>query len=128
MRWPWVSRERYEELKSERDRLRERPHRETVEQVRDERDRLREQVDQLQDNLTRIKRAQAGLSETPRPDRPQRKPMPTDLREYIDAFGNPSIRKQMRDECLRAHARGRPWNDIKDEVLGDEEPEPVEYR
>lgn len=129
MNWPWVSRSRYDELVSrydelreERDRLLQRPHRETLETVAAERDRLSERVDKLTDDLTRIKRAQTGLSETPRPEREKVQPMPEKLKEYVDGFGNPSIRKQMRDEYYRAHHRGRPWDEIMDEVLEGEEP------
>lgn len=97
-RWPWVSRLAYDS-------------------VVDERDRLREQVAALTDSLTRIRRHEAGLHETPRPERRKLEPMPDRLKKHIEGFFNPSLRKQTRDGLYRRHARGESWPSIMDEVI-----------
>lgn len=101
MKLPWVSRLAYET-------------------VVEERDRLREQNDSLIDGLTRIQRFQAGLAETPRPERKQVEPMPRELEEYCLKIGDPAIRQQTKREMYRRHQRGTPWSEMVRELVQEE--------
>jgi hypothetical protein len=46
--------------------------------------------------------------------------MPKELLAYCNAFQSPSNRKDLRDRALRAHAAGRPWAEIKKEMMPEE--------
>lgn len=93
MRWPWIARARLD------DAIGQIVH-------------LRAEVDKLTDNLVRISRREAGLSETPRDPRPALKPMPPDLADYIRGFASSSVQKTMRDTAYRQHAAGKTWGEI----------------
>lgn len=102
MRWPWTSTARLADAHAEIERL-------------------REQNGQLIDSLTRISRREAGLPETPREPRPRLEPMPIELKEYIEKFATPSIRKEMRTRYYRRHGAGEAWARIMDDVMLKEE-------
>jgi len=102
MTWPWTS------VRRLTDAL------EQVAWLRAENARLVEQ-------LTRIGRHQAGLSELPRVPRPALEPMPRDLLKHFNSFDSASIRKAQRDVALRRHAAGEPWATIMADAMPPEE-------
>ena len=88
MRWPWVSRLAYEQV---------------VEQNRE-----------LLDHLIRMDRTKKGRPEQPVERRPPREdPVTQEMREAIEEFDNPAIKRQLMFEAKQALREGaRP-----DEVL-----------
>ena len=102
MNTPWVSRLAYDAVCSERDSL-------------------RAQVTSLTDALTRIQRVEHGLPEVPRTPREPLEPMPKSLREYIEAFSTPSIKKAMRDNAYRKRLQGVPWQEIEEDAKAVQE-------
>ena len=98
LRFPWVSRLAFDV-------------------VVDECERLRSQNGTLVEALTRLRRAETGLSETPKAPRAMVEPIPADVLEYCNAFLNPSIRKQNRDTVIRRRASGESWAAIRRSVL-----------
>jgi hypothetical protein len=99
VRWPWVSRAAFDV-------------------VVDERDRLRGQVEKLQEHVIRMDRVEHGTSEVPREPRPAMEPMPKELLEYCNSYGDARIRKTMRDAAFKQHRQGVPWSQIKLEIMG----------
>ena len=107
LRWPWVSRLAFDAVSAERDRL-------LAENAR------------LLDHVTRMERADRGLSEVPRQPRPPMEPMPRDLAEHIAGYDNPTVRVELRRTCFR-RARNESWDAIKADVMprkGEESPLP----
>lgn len=106
IRWPWVSVRAYELLEREHARI-------------------VAQNAQLLDSLIRFQRHDAGLPEILREARQRAdiQPMPKDLREYIEGFRNPSLRKDMRDRAYRRHARGEGWDPIAASMLAPQSTE-----
>jgi len=101
--WPWVSRLAFEQVASERDRL-------------------RVQNDQLLDHLRRVDRAEHGMSEVPREPRQPQEPMPKSLRAYFNGFADQRMAKMMRDAAYAQHIKqGVPWPDIEREALAEKE-------
>lgn len=109
MRWPWTSVARLDDLRAATgDRVRAQQN--TI-------DWLQDQNEKLADKIMRIERHQAGMYETPRPERPSIKPPPKELLEYIDGFDSGSLRKSMRDNVFRRHGRGESWDSIVEEIM-----------
>jgi hypothetical protein len=124
MRWPWTSLARMEsERWYQENRISELRAQmlARIEDADDEINWLREKNDHLTEQIVRIQRHQAGLHEIPKQPKPALEPMPKEVREYISGFGNPSIRKDMRDRAYRQHARGVPWSEIAETMLSEEE-------
>lgn len=107
MTWPLVSRRAYDEVRAERDYLRERN-------------------EALQDAILRLERRAVGLPETPRQPKPAPEPMPKVLWDYIAGFENPVSRRQMREVAHRRYLAGEPWDRIVEDTLPPEEPDDVE--
>lgn len=103
MKWPLVSRRALDLLTAERDRL-------------------LEQNAKLLDHVTRIDRREHGLPEVPKAPRPPAQPMPDTLSDYINGYANASIRKELRDRCLRRHhTQGVAWDIIERDVRKEDE-------
>ena len=102
MKWFWVSRRAYD-------------------LAIEERDRLRVQVDGVIDTLTRIQRAQMGMSEVPR-QRKERvvEPMPPEVYEYIERTANPSLRSEQKRVVWRRHGTGESWDSILEDIQKQE--------
>lgn len=94
---PWVSRRAFEEVRSERDRL-------------------REQNDELTEQLVRLTRVRNGRPEkVPEPKGNSNEPVPKKLREAIREFGSKGTQVRLLQQARREHARGRSWEDIYDD-------------
>lgn len=120
--WPWVSRKRWESLVDWHQELKAASiDRSAYDTVCDERDRLQAQNDKLLDHVSRMDRLEHGVGETAKQPRADLLPMPVELREHIEGWDNPSVRKNMRDTTLRRHAGGEPWGSIMDDVIPEEE-------
>lgn len=102
MSWPWVSRRAYDLLLHDVERL------ET-------------QNDKLIDDLTRQRRVEAGMTETPRPERKPLEPMPYELQQHIKGWGGAGTQRMQRGQAYRRHARGEPWDDIMDDLMRPDE-------
>lgn len=96
MTWPWVSRLAYEN-------------------IRDERDRLREQNDTLVDHLTRVKRRESGMPELPREKKKPQEPIPAEVNRLLEGF-SPEIKKQLELEARQARRNGKPWASIHQSI------------
>lgn len=97
VRWPWVSRS-------------------TLEEVRGERDRLREANDELRDQLIRLARVRNGRPETPHePKEREQEPIPNELMELIEGFASKSTRVRLAAQVRRQRSTGRSWESITDE-------------
>lgn len=101
MRWPWTSRARLDDLQ-------------------DQVAWLREQNSELVDKLARVKRFQAGMTETPGGTRRELEPMPVELLQHINAFATQSTRRMLSGQAYRAHARGESWPSIAQRIMGGE--------
>lgn len=82
--------------------------------VVDERDRLRERVDGLIGELVRLARKESGLPERAPDQRAPRKPtpLPTELRNLISGFSDPTIQAQLEHEARNALRTGTPEAEI----------------
>lgn len=96
MNWPWVSRLAYEN-------------------VRDERDRLREQNDTLVEHLTRVQRRESGMPEMPREKPKPVEPVPQSIRRLLDGF-SPQVKKQLELEARQEHTAGVDWSHIQRQI------------
>lgn len=105
-RWPWTARGRLDDA---------------LEQVA----HLRAQVDRLTDALTRIGRREVGLPEEPRQARAEMKPMPPELKSYIEGHANKGIRGMMMREAFRRHGKGETWEAIVADVIPRPEPQEI---
>ena len=90
--------------------------------VSQERDRLVEQNAALTDALTRVKRFETGMTETPRPPRRVIEPMPERLADHLAAGSNPGIRRMRRSHYMQRVARGETWEEVEADVLAAQEP------
>lgn len=108
MRWPWTSRARLDDLRTERDWL-------------------RQKVDDLTAQLVRLERKREGLPEVPK-ERPKLEPMPVELRRYLLGFA--STGRQQIAEVFRRHAAGESWDAIIAGIMpaetDDDFPDPSE--
>ena len=107
MKQLWVSRLAYDTLESERDRL--------VEQNKE-----------LIESLTRVKRFEAGMTETPRAPRKALEPMPEALNADIMAGSDGGIRRMRRSTYMKRNVRGESWDSIMADVLPNERDEHAE--
>lgn len=101
-RWPWVSRRAYDLLLHDVERL-------------------EAQNDKLIDTITRQRRFEAGMAETPRPERKPLEPMPYELQEYIKGWASAATQKMQRSQAYRRHHRGEPWDEIMDDMMREDE-------
>ncbi len=101
MRWPWVSRLAYDDLKERCVRL---------EQLVEQKDA---RIGEVTSELVRLVRHQSGMSETPKPPRPAADPMPASVEALIRSGSNPSIQRMVRGDAYRANARGISWAEIE---------------
>lgn len=140
--WPFVRRSTYEALAVRigglsADSLRQKAlveaargeteaYRQQVASLKDEIGYLRTQNGNLVEQLTRMGRVERGMTETPRDPRAALQPAPPEILEYWSSFSDPRTRKRLRDEAYRAHARGKPWDEIVVDALGELEPEEIE--
>lgn len=93
MRWPWVSRRAYDDMRESRDVYRE---------------ALREHILRAMGLRQSIERAEAGLPERPRePKEPD--PMPSTLRAKCMKFGSAVAQQNMISLCERAYALKKNW-------------------
>lgn len=94
MRSPWVSREAFDAVVSERDRL-------------------RGQVDQLLDHRVRIERVKAGRPEVPTVVKPKGEPMDPDLLAWINDFDTAVMQDDIRERARMLKAEsGAPWHAV----------------
>ena len=109
MHWPWVSRGALEAMETR------------LQDARDQINWLRKRNEGLQDQIIRIQRRESGLPEVAREPRQPVGRMPDELREYIEGFANPAMRKQMRDQAIRRRVhQGESWASITKDVLEEE--------
>lgn len=100
IRWPWVARS-------------------TLEEVRDERDRLREQNAELTDQLVRLTRVRNGRPETPKePQGVDREPIPKELKELVMGFDSKATQVRLVKQLRRRHRNGEPWDRLQEEFEG----------
>ena len=109
MNLPWVSRLAYENMVSERDHLRIQLNQMALDRA------------SVVAQLTRISRREAGLPETPKEARKPMLPMPKELMEHCNAYGNTSMCKAQRDIAYRRNAQGESWEHIMADVIAEEE-------
>ena len=103
MKWPLISRRAYDIL------------------LRDK-ERLEAQNDKLMDNLTRQRRYEAGMAETPRPERKPAEPMPDELRQYIGGWPSKTRKLQMNSAYRRYRSgQGESWPDIMADMMREDE-------
>lgn len=93
MRWPWVSRVAYDDM-------------------RDERDRLLALVERLTDQIVRIERRAHGMSELPAEPRKPRPKLPPQLVQAISAYESPHIRRMLEDRAMAMLAQDIPASEI----------------
>lgn len=109
MRWPWVSRRAYDLL------------REQVEVYRVQMERSEERAKTAMDTLIRMKRLEAGVSETPREKRKDRPVPPPEFEAYVRKFSSPHLRSQIRSQAMKRVLAGtETWEQIMAEVNGGE--------
>ena len=95
MRWPWVSRLAYEEVRYDRDRLRAR-------------------VESLEDEVIRMARSARGMRETPRTTkRAEIEPIPADIRALVGKFQSPASQEWMEAQARQMNAAGAPWEEVR---------------
>lgn len=91
---PWVSRDAHRTLERENEHLR------SVNAT-------------LIDQLTRVRRAEAGLPEAATEKKPV-DPMPEDVEEAIALYESPVIRRELTTEAWRLYERhGRDWDAVR---------------
>ena len=122
MRWPWCSRELYDEAKEQVVELRERSKTmvmaSRLDDAKDENAWLRARVEDLEDRIGRVDRFRSGMTETPRETLGRElKPMPDEFADYFDGLGTPSIQKELRDRAFKRHSRGEDWEDVMDDMM-----------
>jgi len=101
--WPWVSRLAYEQVASERDRL-------------------RAQNDALIEHLKRIDRAEHGMPELPRQPRAAQEKMPIELLNHFKGYANQDMAKRFRDEAYERHLKhGEPWDVIAHDYMDEDD-------
>lgn len=93
IRWPWVSRGRYEDMKTRAERA-------------------EAQVDALQEHFRRLDRAAEGLPEQPREPREEPEPIPDELRWFIESFDTAGTRRYLTDEVRRLKSSGMAFSQI----------------
>jgi hypothetical protein len=83
----------------------------------DERDRLRTQNDRLLDDLTKLKRVEHGLRETPRVPKPElQKPPaipPGVQRLYKGRCQSPAMESEIERQVLQMYGQGTPFDQIE---------------
>ncbi len=103
MTWPYVSRRAYD-------------------LVLHDKERLVAQVDKLIDDLTRQRRFESGMAETPRAERKPLEPMPFKFSQWFKAaWTNASIQRMQRSQAYRRYARGESWDDIEADMTHEDE-------
>lgn len=101
MRWPWVSVARLDDA---------------IEQVR----YFRGRCEHLEEQVVRMRRHEAGMSELPRQPRPPVEKMPEELAQHIAKFLGKTTKKGMRDTAFKRHAGGEPWSSIMADMMPPE--------
>ncbi len=104
MKFPWVSRRAYDLL---------------FHQV----ERLETQNDKLVEDSTRQRRFEAGMTETPRPERKPTEPMPYELTQHIKGWGGADTQRMQRNQAYRRHHQGETWDDIMTDLMHKDEDE-----
>lgn len=117
IRWPWVSRLAYDQVRGERDRL--------LADV----ERLDARVASLVDQVVRIQRSTQGMTEVPREQR-QMQPMPSEIREIVMSAGDSRIRAMQIREAWRRYQEAGDWNVVMADMFrkpllssGDDDPD-----
>ncbi len=100
MMWFWVSRELLDEVKADRDYL-------------------REQLGARNDHLTRVARKGAGMPELPRQQEEEVEPMPNEVREMIRGFADPTVQATLMEDAYRARRIGESWDAIREQLAED---------
>ena len=87
-----------------------------------DKERLEAQNDKLMDNLTRQRRYEAGMAETPRPERKPAESMPHALRQYIGRWP-PKTRKLQMNPAYRRYrsGQGESWPEIMADMMREDE-------
>ena len=98
MTWPWVSRRAYDLL------------------IRDV-ERLSTQNGKLIDDLTRQRRVEAGMTETPRQEGKPLEPMPYEFQQHIKGWGGSGTQRMQRAQAYRRHHQGESWDEIMDDMM-----------
>ena len=98
MSWPLVSRRAYDLLL-------------------DDVERLSTQNGKLIDDLTRQRRVEAGMTETPRPERKPIEPMPYEFQQHIKGWGGSGTQRMQRSQAYRRHQQGETWDEIMDDMM-----------
>ena len=94
MRSPWVAREAYDAVCSERDRL-------------------RAQVDSLLEHRVRMERVAAGRPEKPPEARAKAEPMDPELVQWINDFDTPHMQDDLRERARLMKAQtGSSWRAV----------------
>ncbi|KKK96106.1 hypothetical protein LCGC14_2666110 [marine sediment metagenome] len=102
MSWPWVSRRAYDLL---------------LHNV----ERLETQNDKLIEAATRQRRFEAGMTETPRPERKPLEPMPHELRQHIKGWGGSGTQRMQHSQAYRRHHQGESWVEIMADMMREDE-------
>ena len=97
MMWPWVSRAWLDSVVAERDFL-------------------RSQLAAALDHNRRLDRAEAGLTEAPKEQKPA-DPVPSKIRKLAEAFGSSMTQQDQLARARRAHAEGMPWEEVEQTML-----------
>lgn len=100
MRWPWVGIGRLDDAHAERDYL-------------------RAELASAQDHIRRMQRRSEGLPELPKQAKPN-EPMPADIREKLDAWENPDIRRRMTAKANVLYAATGSWEQVRASLEPDE--------
>lgn len=88
--------------------------RRAYDEVRTERDLLRERVHSLEDEIIRMARSSRGMREEPRqPKGPKIEPIPPGVRSLISKFQSPAIQEWMEAEVRQMNAAGTPWEEVQ---------------
>jgi hypothetical protein len=85
--------------------------RSTLDAVVGERDWLRQELTKANDHRERLERVVAGLPETKRVRR-EIPAMPQEVRDEIDGYDDPDIRRQLEREAKAEAFRGKRWDEI----------------
>ena len=109
MKWPWVSRGRYEEA------------RERTEDLKEDRAELREERNDLQEKLNRLARGQRGMPEDPenrsRPTESRGTEVPAEIKEIINGFDDKTIRTSLLRQVKQLRKReGMSWEELETQV------------
>lgn len=85
--------------------------------VESERDYLRGKVDALTDSIVRMQRKEHGMTEVPRPAKPEQEPIPMEAITYLQGWSNPASRRMELQGMLKKRADGKSWEQILREAM-----------